>query len=114
VYWIWPVRNGTSTRYERVILYLLGNNAVQVTAPGVSGAASPNGSSTGADVSAEQLGSLKGFLVGFAREVIEAQTKVPAGARLTTSRGPSAPVVPSNKSSGDGSTSPSTVAPRGA
>jgi exosortase/archaeosortase family protein len=64
IYWIWPVKVGTTTRYERVILYTLDTGTV-------------------ASVSSKQdMKAHRDFLVAFAREVILAQAKVPVGSRL--------------------------------
>jgi len=79
VYWIWPVKVGTATRYERVILYTLGT-----------------GSGSSATVK-KDMKARRDFLVGFAREVIVGQTKVAVGSRLPIVTGipntdPGAPV----------------------
>jgi len=64
VYWIWPVKVGTTTRYERVILYTLGTGSVS-------------------DVSAKKESKAhRDFLVAFAREVIVGQARVAPGSRL--------------------------------
>jgi len=64
VYWIWPVKVGKTTRYERVILYTLGTGSVS-------------------DVSAKRDAKAhRDFLVAFAREVIISQAKVAPGSRL--------------------------------
>ncbi len=64
VYWIWPVKVGTTTRYERVILYTLGTGSV------------------GAVSAKQEVKAHRDFLVAFAREVILSQTKVPVGSRM--------------------------------
>jgi len=64
VYWIWPVKVGTATRYERVILYTLGT-----------------GSGSPATVK-KDMKAHRDFLVAFARQVIVGQTKVAIGSRL--------------------------------
>lgn len=72
VYWLWPVRTGDGTRYERVILYLQNTTAGRVTPPGGEGAvaAAASGAHDGADV---RLAVNRAFLVAFAREIVVAQ-----------------------------------------
>ncbi len=85
VYWIWPVINGSSTRYERVILYLLGGTSATVSAPGVSSTTSASASTVSAQANDQQLVAERGFLTVFAKEIIQAQTKIPVGATISTS-----------------------------
>lgn len=82
VYWIWPVINGTSTRYERIILYMLGGTQASVSAPGVSFA---NASTSSIQVNDEELVADRGFLAGFAREIIQAQARITVGSTLSSS-----------------------------
>jgi hypothetical protein len=76
VYWIWPVTNGNSTRYERIILYMLDANEGQVSNPGTSGITDVKGALTAADQDQRNLIAVRGFLVAFARELIRNQAKV--------------------------------------
>jgi exosortase/archaeosortase family protein len=79
VYWIWPVQNGTSVRYERIILYGLNTSFVSVKQPGSSDAAPAQSTATGA---VQESKAQRTFLVAFAREIVQAQTSVPIGAML--------------------------------
>jgi exosortase/archaeosortase family protein len=77
VYWIWPVKTGTQTRYERVVLYLLDTNVGQVTPPAdVSGIKGLKGALSATNVHDQRLIVNRAFLVAFAREVIAAQAHV--------------------------------------
>lgn len=83
VYWIWPVLDGSSTRYERVILYLLGGTQATIQAPGVTLTAKDSAGAAGSPQTNDtELSAERGFLTAFAREVIQAQGHVPAGAQL--------------------------------
>jgi exosortase/archaeosortase family protein len=75
VYWIWPVVNGTSTRYERIILYLLDAGKDQVSAPGVTGITNVKGSLSAANQDQRNLLAVRAFLVAFAREIIKNQPR---------------------------------------
>jgi exosortase/archaeosortase family protein len=92
VYWIWPIKNGNSTRYERVILYLLNTGGAGVTAPGVTGIKDLRGSLKASDESARRLIVARAFLVAFARRVITGQASVIPGSRLSHSH-PNVPVT---------------------
>jgi exosortase/archaeosortase family protein len=77
VYWIWPVKTGTQNRYERIILYLantkLGQVQVAGNVPGISGlknALSPHNATD------ERLIINRAFLVKFAREIVQGQTRI--------------------------------------
>jgi exosortase/archaeosortase family protein len=77
VYWIWPVKTGTQTRYERIILYLQDTQIGQVkppaNVPGVSGFQGALSAGSAVD---KRLIVNRLFLVGFAREVITDQSRV--------------------------------------
>jgi exosortase/archaeosortase family protein len=77
VYWIWPVKTGTQSRYERVVLYLIDTNEGKVTPPpdvqgidGLKGALSPTNRAD------ERLVVHRAFLVTFAREIVEGQKHI--------------------------------------
>jgi exosortase len=82
VYWIWPVKNGATTRYERVILYMQNTGGEGVTGPPVTGLLKVHGSLNPHDEDQNRLLAVRGFLVAFAREVVQAQTAVPQGSAL--------------------------------
>jgi exosortase/archaeosortase family protein len=86
VYWIWPVQTGKSTRYERVILYLLNTGSGPLRGPGVSGLRNLHGSLNPQDATQRRLIEVRGFLVAFAREVIKAQARVAPGSHLERPR----------------------------
>ena len=100
VYWIWPVKTGTATRYERVILYLQNTTAGQVQPPGkVQGINGLKGALSGTSSIDERLTVNREFLVGFARQVIQAQAAVtePANINIGQVQPPvlaAAPVAP--------------------
>ena len=72
VYWIWPVRTGDGTRYERVILYLQNTAAGQVTPPG--GAAEVDALARHAQHTVDlRLAVNRAFLVAFARSIVSGQ-----------------------------------------
>ena len=84
VYWIWPVKDGSATHYERVILYMQNTAQATLTAPSnVPGIRSIKGALVGRDATERLLVNNRSFLVTFAREVITSQAKVPAGAVLS-------------------------------
>jgi exosortase/archaeosortase family protein len=77
VYWIWPVKTGTQTRYERVILYLLNTPVGAVKAPAsVPGVEGLKGALTTTSPTDRRLITNRAFLVAFAREIIKSQAKV--------------------------------------
>ena len=77
VYWVWPVKTGSQTRYERVILYLTDTTSGRVSAPkNVQGIHAINGALTPLDALDERLIVNRAFLTAFAREIIKAQVKV--------------------------------------
>jgi hypothetical protein len=83
VYWIWPVKQGTGTRYERVVMYMLNSTQSTVRSPAVvSGVKGVKGALTGRDTTEQVLINNRTFLVTFAREVIKSQANVVAGATL--------------------------------
>ena len=79
VYWLWAVREGSSLRYERVVLLLNDSNAARVASPpledsiarqvGIRADEAVRGAESG-DVTARQ-DELRTFLVQFARTVIQ-------------------------------------------
>jgi exosortase/archaeosortase family protein len=85
VYWIWPVLNGQTTRYERVILYLLNTGDGSVSSPGVTGIRNLRGSLSVHDETQRRLIAVRSFLVNFARDTIRSQAKVTPGSQLATS-----------------------------
>jgi hypothetical protein len=80
VYWVWPVKTGIQTRYERVILYMLdtadGRVAISRDAPDVKGV--PGALVPGRSVDTRLI-TIRGFLVAFAREIIRGQTHITEG-----------------------------------
>jgi exosortase len=83
VYWIWPVEmSNRTTRYERIILYMLNTGNSTLSAPGVTGVKNLQGNLNPKDETQRRLIAVRGFLVDFAREIVRAQTKVPLGSHL--------------------------------
>jgi len=82
VYWIWPVRTETSTRYERVTLYVQNSNTSNFDAASVSGIHGTNLKSTSNNAVDRKLLSARAFLVAFGREVIRNQSLVRVGTHL--------------------------------
>jgi len=79
IWWVWPVKSGNSTRYERVILYIQDTAGTVVSTPAV-GTLSPAPSMvTRALTGGERLAAERTFLIRFAREVVQNQTKVLPG-----------------------------------
>jgi exosortase len=77
VYWIWPVKTGTQTRYERVILYLLNTPAGAVKSPpNVAGVQGLKGALSTTSPVDRRLITNRAFLVAFAREIIQSQSKI--------------------------------------
>lgn len=81
VYWIWPVLNGGSTRYERIILYMLDSGKDQVQAPGVTGITNVRGSLNWTNQDQRNLLAVRSFLVAFARETIKNQPRAVTGSK---------------------------------
>ncbi len=77
VYWIWPVKTGTQTRYERIVLYLLntadGTVRPPASVPGVSG---QTGALNPSSSLKDRLSVNRAFLVSFARDIVQEQTKL--------------------------------------
>jgi hypothetical protein len=76
VYWIWPVKMASGTRYERVILYL--QNTAEETVQLPAGAPQVTGLKNDLDAKApadERLITNRAFLVDFAKQLIAAQTQ---------------------------------------
>jgi exosortase len=83
VYWIWPVEMSTrSTRYERVVLYMLNTDSNSVSGQGVSDLKNLQGSLNPRDETQRRLIAIRSFLVDFARQLVRAQSKVVPGSRL--------------------------------
>ena len=81
VYWIWPVRSASTTRYERVVLYI--QSSVKTTFPAGSGVGIHGGGGlAGADPVDRKLVGARSFLVEFARSVVKNQTAVRVGTSL--------------------------------
>jgi hypothetical protein len=77
VYWIVPVKYGTATEYERVVLYVQ-NSGKGVVVPATTktdAVTNIAGSLNSADPSQERLMRNRAFLVLFARQVIQQQAK---------------------------------------
>ena len=92
VYWIWPVKNGSSTRYERVILYMLNTSDGTVSAPGIGGITNIHGSLNPKDATQNRLIAVRAFLVAFAREIVRGQVNVAQGSVLSRPRASAAKV----------------------
>jgi exosortase/archaeosortase family protein len=75
VYWIVPVKMGSGTSYERVVLYVqnVGNGAIVPGLTQPSGIRNLSGSLTSATLHARALSNNRTFLVAFASELIDAQ-----------------------------------------
>jgi|GEM_PF-674192 len=89
VYWIWPVRNGASTRYERVILYVLNpgdgaESGSQASSPEARGRIQQANKQASA-----QLTATRGFLTAFARQIVTGQAAVTPGSQVLTGDPPS-------------------------
>ena len=70
MWWIWPVRTGDGTRYERVVLSLQNTAAGRVTAP--IGSAIP----PAADAVTRRLAVNRAFLVAFGRQIVAGQGRL--------------------------------------
>jgi exosortase/archaeosortase family protein len=74
VYWIWPVKTSTGTRYERVILYLQNTANAVVKAPAhVPGVKGLTGALEMSNSTDRQLIVNREFLVTFARDIVQGQ-----------------------------------------
>ncbi len=75
VYWIVPVKMGTGTNYERVVLYVQnsGAGAIVKGLTSASGIQNLSGSISSSDKADVALKNNQTFLVAFARELIETQ-----------------------------------------
>jgi len=88
VYWVWPVKdsartNTGATHYERVILYIQNSPQTRVRAPGVTtGITNISGSLNPAIAADEQLLAERTYIVDFARQVIQAQSKIKPGSKF--------------------------------
>ncbi len=77
VYWIIPVKLGTSTTYQRTVLYIQ-NNGHGVVVPATSDAAGISNVAGSLSPSDVQLVRNRAFLVAFARELIGVETGHPS------------------------------------
>jgi exosortase/archaeosortase family protein len=93
VYWIWPVKNGSSTRYERVILYLMDTGAGSVSSPRTQAVMSVHGHLNSSDRTQRSLLEDRAFLVSFAHEVITGQSGIAVGSKFATNT-PQLPPTP--------------------
>ena len=76
VYWIWPVKTGSGTRYERIILYIQNTSAEMVSlAPRTPGAPQLAEALKGANPAQQLLLRNRAFLVAFARQIVAGQTR---------------------------------------
>lgn len=82
LYWVWPIKSGGSTRYERVILYMLDTANATISAPGLTGLSNVHGSLNLKDETQRRLIAVRAFLVAFGREVVKGQASVVQGSRL--------------------------------
>jgi hypothetical protein len=74
VYWIVPVKNGTATHYERVVVYLANSSAIQVTIPpGTPGARNLSGSLSQLGPQGTLLYRNREFLIAFASSFLRSQ-----------------------------------------
>jgi len=97
VYWIIPVKLGTSTTYQRTVLYIQ-NNGHGVVVPATAKAAGISNVAGSLSPSDAQLVQNRAFLVAFAREVIGVETghpspTIPGGTAGSGSSRPSSPVA---------------------
>jgi hypothetical protein len=83
VYWIVPVKSGSSTDYERVVLYVKNSGkGIRVRATDTAGDIKNLAGSVGSNTAdGKQLLENRAFLVAFAREMIQAQAE--RGAKVT-------------------------------
>lgn len=82
LYWVWPIKSGGSTRYERVILYMLDTANATIAAPGLTGLSNVQGSLNPKDETQRRLIAARAFLVAFGREIVKGQASVVQGSRL--------------------------------
>lgn len=74
VYWVWPVKTGSGTRYERIILYLQNTSAQQVRLDGKAAQIQGlKGALSATDPLERRLLTNRVFLVAFAKEIIAGQ-----------------------------------------
>jgi len=80
VYWIWPVKASGTTHYERVILYLLDSSRTTVSSSdAATGVKNLRGALDATKARDRRLLDQRSFMVDFARQVVQAQTKVAPG-----------------------------------
>jgi exosortase/archaeosortase family protein len=89
VYWIVPVKSGTSTTYERVVLYIQNRNGSKLSIGGSSlrGVTNLAGSISGTSAVDRQLSENRTFLVAYARELIQDQAQHRTQANVGSSVG---------------------------
>ena len=74
VYWILPVKSGTSTSYERVVLYIQNRHGlVTESGPGTGATSGQLAGTRSAGSTQNVLVSNRDFLVAYAREMIDDQ-----------------------------------------
>lgn len=85
-YWIWPVKRGDATRYERVTLYIQDSGTSTFAAAEPDGVRSLRGGLSGRDPVARKLSTVRSFLVEFSRQVVQNQAKIVPGSSLPVNR----------------------------
>jgi exosortase len=85
IYWIWPVNTGTSTRYERVTLYIQSSGITSIDTAKVAGIHSDLGGLSPASAADRKLVNTRAFLVAFARQIVQRQATILVGTRLPAS-----------------------------
>jgi exosortase/archaeosortase family protein len=77
VYWIWPVKTGTQSRYERIVLYLLNTEfGTVIPRSGETGISGVRHGLSSQSVTDNRLLVNRAFLVGFAREIVQGQVHI--------------------------------------
>jgi hypothetical protein len=94
VYWIWPVKTGTKTRYERIILSLINTQYARITVPAnVSGIRGLTGALSAQNARDARLVVNRAFLVAFAREIIKGQANITEDATAIGQVQPPSPAI---------------------
>jgi exosortase len=98
VYWVWPVRTATSTRYERVTLYIQDTAQTNFPTPTVINVNNIRGGLSGTDPVSRKLLATRSFITAVARQVVHNQAAVKVGTTLPASSnssvGAGGPLVP--------------------
>lgn len=118
VYWVWPVKTGSGTRYERIILYLQNTSAQQVRIDGkpadIQGL---KGALSATDPLQRRLLTNRAFLVEFAKQIIAGQLHQNDTTVLIASLHPGSPVfttgIRTGTSAGSAASSAVKVQPKG-